>query len=279
MTLDSDKFLSELIDDIRNNRMVLPTMPEVAIKVRESIEQDEINSQQIATLVGADAAMSARLIQVANSPLVRGSNKVSDLPMAITRLGHKLVRDLVLSLAVEQLYHAKSATLKRFLRKVWQHSTQVAAICYVFSDRFTSLRPEQAMLAGLIHKIGVLPIIKQFEKNLDLLKQDGLLEQTVQEHHTIIGRAILEVWNFPDVLISAVAEHENLDRNSGAEVDYTDVVQIANLHAHIGTDHPLAHVNWHDIPAFTRLGLTPEESIKALEQAREDVTAIQAIFD
>lgn len=277
--LNKDKFLASLVDDIHNNRLVLPTMPEVAIKVRETVEDTDVTSKEIATLIGADAAMSTRLVQVANSPLVRGRTQVSDLPMAITRLGHTLVRDLVLSLAMEQLYHAKSATLKRLLRKLWQHSTEVAAICFVFSGRFTSLRPEQAMLAGLIHKIGVLPIIKQFEKDLELLKHAGLLEQTIQEHHTIIGRAILEAWNFPAALINAVAEHEDLDRDSGADIDYTDIVLIANLHAYIGTDHPLARVNWHDIPAFTKLGLSPEASIEALEQAREDVTAIQSMFD
>ncbi|MDH5190392.1 MAG: HDOD domain-containing protein [Gammaproteobacteria bacterium] len=275
--METAQFLEGLVEDIQHNRVVLPTLPEVANKVRETVEDHNADASEITRIISADAALAARMLQVANSPLMRGRSEITDLKMAVTRLGNKLVRNLVTSLVMEQLYHSKSAILKKYMRKVWLHSTQVAAISYVFADRYTKLEPDQAMLAGLVHDIGALPIIKRFEQNMQLLKQDGFLEKTVFDHHITIGRAIMELWNFPEDLITVVVEHESLERYHSDDVDYADVVMIANLHSYMGSDHPYTKLNWTSIPAFKKLGLTPKESIEALEKARDDVAELQKL--
>lgn len=275
--MDTKKFIESLVDDIRHNRVILPTLPEVAQKVQQTVDDKNATASDITKIISTDAALAARMLQVVNSPLMRGRSEISDLKMAVTRLGNKLVRNLVTSLVIDQLYHAKSAILKKQMRKVWLHSTQVAAISYVLADRFTKLEPDQAMLAGLVHDIGVLPIIKRFEQNLQLLKEDGLLEKTCFDHHIVIGRAIMELWNFPEEFITAVVEHESLERYHSDDVDLADVVMIANLHSYMGTDHPYTKLNWSNIPAFRKLGLTPKESIEALERARDDVAEIQKL--
>jgi len=275
--METTQFLDGLIDDIQHNRIVLPTLPEVANKVKQVVEDQDTNAEKITRIISTDAALAGRMLQVANSPLMRGRSEISDLKMAVTRLGNKLVRNLVTSLVMEQLYHSKSAILKKYMRKLWLHSTQVAAISYVFADRYTKLEPDQAMLAGLVHDIGALPIIKRFEQNLPLLKQRGFLEKTIFDNHVTIGKAIMEHWHFPEELITVVVEHKSLERHHSDEVDYADVVMIANLHSYMGTDHPYTKLNWTTIPAFKKLGLTPKESIEALEQARDDVAELQKL--
>lgn len=275
--METTQFLDGLVEDIQHNRIVLPTLPEVANKVIEVVEDQNTNAEVLTRIISTDAALAGRMLQVVNSPLMRGHSEISDLKIAVTRLGNRLVRNLVTSLVMEQLYHAKSAILKKHMRKIWLHSTQVAAISYVFADRYTKLEPDQAMLAGLVHNIGALPIIKRFEQNLQLLKQNGFLEKTISDNHTIIGRAIMELWHFPEELITVVIEHESLERYHSDDIDYADVVMIANLHSYMGTDHPYTKINWTEIPAFKKLGLTPEESIEALEKARDDVTELQKL--
>ena len=66
----------ELVEAIRNNRIVLPTLPEVALKVRDAAEDPRTDSAGIARVLGNDAALSARLIRVANSPLLRAASPV-----------------------------------------------------------------------------------------------------------------------------------------------------------------------------------------------------------
>ena len=99
MTTKAEQFFSELKKAVETDRLVLPTLPEVALKIRSAVENENASTQKIADTLTQDASLSARLIQVANSPLYRSRNPIDDLQMAVTRLGIRMVRDLVISLA------------------------------------------------------------------------------------------------------------------------------------------------------------------------------------
>ena len=134
------------------------------------------------------------------------------------------------------------------------------------------------MLGGLIHDIGAIPIYCEADNMPELMEDEERLARIVHKLHTLIGTSILDEWNFPQELIEVVAEHENLQRESGECVDYVDVVTVANLHSYIGTDHPLAQLDWSEIPAFKKIGLTPEESIAAMEEAQEEISIMQKML-
>jgi putative nucleotidyltransferase with HDIG domain len=231
----------------------------------------------IAKAVSSDASIAARLLQVANSPLYRGTNAISNLQSAIARLGPPLVRNLVTSLILKQLFQTKSAALKHRMQTLWEHSTHVAAISHILAGKFTRLKPDEAMLAGLIHDIGVLPILVKAEGFPELTQDMNQLESIIEKLHASIGRLILEAWKFPPELVSVAAEHEDLKRVSN-ETDYTDVVTVANLHSYLGSKHPLAQVKFTDVPAFTKLGLTPETSIATLEAAAAEMKEVRSLL-
>ncbi|NOX43223.1 MAG: hypothetical protein GXP19_05755 [Gammaproteobacteria bacterium] len=60
--------------------------------------------------------------------------------------------------------------------------------------------------------------------------------------------------------------------------DYTDVILVANLHSYLGTQHPLAKVNWAEIPALRKLGMNPEDSIETMQAAKTDILEIQKLL-
>jgi putative nucleotidyltransferase with HDIG domain len=273
----SDRFVSVILKDIKHNCLKLPSLPEVAMRVRRAVEDENSTAARIAREVGVDAALSARLLRVANSPLYRGDRPIENLQVAIARLGGKVVRSLVSSLVVQQLYQTPSPAVRQRMKDLWAHSVEVAAMSHLLASRFTSLDPEQAMLAGLLHDIGGLPILSRAEDFPEILAEPRLLEETMEKLHTVIGKLILEKWNFPSDLVAAVAEHEDLSRYS-ATVDYVDIVQVANLLSYVGKSHRLAHVNWGDVPAFAKLGLTPDQSLSALEEARAGLAEMRSLL-
>jgi len=275
---DVDQLLLELY--VKRNRLTLPTLPEVAERVRQSLNKPNTTAAQLAKLLNADPALSAKLLQVANSPLYRGRDAIESIQSAVARLGNNIVKELVSSFAVQQLFNKKRGNdgARTLLKRAWAHSVRVAAISEVLAKRFTSLNPEHAMLAGLMHDIGTLPIIARAGRTPELLQDTPTLLQIATTLHTELGKVILESWNFPATLVQVAAEHEDLARDSGDRVDYVDVVMVANLHSHLGTDHNLAHMDWTGIPAFRKLGLGPEESIAALNKARDDVLEIQKLL-
>jgi HD-like signal output (HDOD) protein len=152
-----DDIRNELLEAIKGDVLVLPTMPEVALRLREVAEDENSNVQSIAKVIGNDAALTARIIRIANSPLVRGVQTVEDLQMAVSRMGMEYTANLAIGIAMEQLFQATSDAVDERMRKTWAHSTDVASMSHVLCQHFTKLKPDQATLAGLIHEIGKLP--------------------------------------------------------------------------------------------------------------------------
>jgi len=274
------QFLASFLEDINRNRVVLPSLPEVAVQVRKLVNDPNANTRQIARLIGTDAALTARLMKMVNSPLYRGQEKIENIQNAVTRLGSAQVRNLVTALVMEQLYQAKGTQhTKQRLKALWTHSAKVATLSYVIARRFTKLQPDQALLGGLIHDIGVLPILRRAEAYPQLVNDPEALEEVIKHLHTIIGPVIMDAWNFSPELVTVASQHEDAWRSGGADVTYVDVVIVANLHSYLGTKHHLTQTDWSKIPAFAKLGLTPEESVSTLEAAREELQELRSLFN
>ena len=270
-----EQFINELLDDLENDRLVLPTLPEVAIKVRDTLEDESMGLADVAKIVTTDTALSARLIQIANSPLLRASREIESVDAAITRMGANMVRNLVTSIVMEQMFQATSDATDKRLRDVWEHSTEVAAISSALASQFTKLPPDQALLAGLVHDIGALPILSRAEDVPELLENEALLDNIIAKTHAKIGEAILRKWNFPQELIAVASEHENLARDS-AQTDLVDVVIVANLQSYIGTDHPIAQTDFNKVPAFAKLGLQPDVSVVDMDETNKQIEAVKS---
>ena len=262
----------ELVEAIRNNRIVLPTLPEVALKVRDAAEDPRTDSAGIARVLGNDAALSARLIRVANSPLLRAASPILDLRMAVSRLGIQYTCNLAIGLAMEQMFQATSEQVDRRMRQVWAKSTEVAGISAVLSRSYTKLKSDQATLAGLVHKIGALPILRFAEEHRTLLKNPDMLDLLIHELHGEIGTLILQTWSFPEELRCIPQEYLKFNRQPAA-VDYADVVMVANLQSCIGSDDPLTQLDWSQISAFERVGVDPNVNSMDAEDLSEAMQA------
>ncbi len=270
------EFLNTLLTDLENDKLVLPTLPEVALKVRDTLEDDAVSMNKVSEVISSDAALSARLIQVSNSPLLRAAQPIDTLLGAISRMGFTMVKNLVTSMVMEQMFQATSDTTDSRLRATWEHSTQVAAISHALCAEMTKLPADQAMLAGLVHDIGVLPILSRAEDVPEILEDEAKLDSIIRKAHGTIGAAILKKWHFSEQLITVAAEHENLARDHDGPADYTDIITVANLQSHFGTEHYLTKEDWTKIPAFAKLGLESEMSIVDLEHAEEKMDAVKA---
>ncbi len=256
-----EEILDSLLTDLENGKLTLPTLPEVALRVRDTLENQDAGMGQVAKVITTDVALSARLIQVANSPLLRASRTIDSVEAAITRMGATMTRNLVTSIAMQQMFQATTDVTDTLLRNIWEHSIQVAAVSHALCKQFTKLKPDEALLAGLVHDIGALPIISRAEDSPELLADLTLLSHIIDKAHPMIGEAILKKWNFSPDLIAVAAEHENLERSHAGNADYTDLVIVANLESHAGSKHPHAKVDYKTVPAFSKLGLDPDVNI------------------
>ncbi|MCW3150007.1 HDOD domain-containing protein [Stutzerimonas stutzeri] len=256
MSTLAEKVQRELTLAIENDELILPTLPEVALRVREAAEDPDISIQALSKVLGNDAALTARIIKVVNSPLLRTNREITDLQMAISRLGINYTCNLATGLAMEQMFQATTDVVDRKMREVWTKSTEVAAISHVLCRHYTRLMPDQATLAGLVHQIGILPILTYAEEHGELMADSISLNHVIDKIHPLIGEKILRTWDFRDPIVAVAAHYTDFTRNSPA-VDYVDIVQVATLQSHLGTNHPYTQLDWSQIPAFAKLGLDP----------------------
>jgi len=272
----------DFVRDVGANRILFPSMPEIALRVRKLLAEPDVTSGRIAQIINSDPVLGSRLIRATNGPMSRGRQNIYDLKGAVTRLGLSGVRSIVMSYAVEQVYAnnlVQHPMRKRLLREIWSHSTHVAALSHVIAQGHTRLEPEKAMFAGLIHDIGKLPLVEYLECVPELFDQPKNLHKVLSILHGRAGELILKRWQFAEETIKVVKEHDDYMRPAAWQADYVDVVLVANLLSHIGSDHPCTQVDWTRIPAFANLGLTPEASIEAMKAAHDEIQEIKQLFD
>jgi len=224
----ADTVQRDLLAAIERDDLVLPTMPEVALKIREAAEDDNVSVNRLSQVIGQDAALSARLLKVVNSPLLRASFEVTDVRTAINRLGVNYSSNLAIGLVIEQIFHARAPAVQSRMREAWRTSLEVAGMCTELARRFTSLKPDRAALAGLVHQIGVLPILTYAQERNELLSDPVCLSHVIEHIHPRIGDRILRKWDFPAMLAKVPGQFLDLNRDN-PETDYGDLVMIATL--------------------------------------------------
>jgi HD-like signal output (HDOD) protein len=114
--------------EIDANRLILPTLPDIALKVRDIVSKGDASASELANMIVTDAALSARLIQVANSPLYRGTKEVKNIQMAVSRLGNNTIKTLITSLVMQQMFTPSSKLLESEFKKNWEASVNVSSI-------------------------------------------------------------------------------------------------------------------------------------------------------
>ena len=276
--LNAEQIVEELRMAIKSDALVMPTLPEVAYKVRDTAADPGASVNDLVKVIEQDVSISARLIRVANSPMYRGAKPNEDLKSAINRLGLKLTSSLVTSLAMEQMFKAKTKAIEARMHGVWQRATQVAGIAHVLCKHYSKLKPDQATLGGLVHEIGALPILTFSETKPELVNNTQFLDQLITKVSPKLGLMILRQWDFPAELQKVPGWMGALTTDVGGPIDYLDVLIAAKIQSLEDTDHVLATMPWAQVPAFEKLGINTDDHDEDFEDLTEEMNAAQAMF-
>ncbi|MGO1462011.1 MAG: HDOD domain-containing protein [Marinobacter sp.] len=274
--------LMEFYAELRSNQLKLPSVPDVAWEVRRMADKDDSTADQVASAISADPAMAAKLVRACNSPLYRGFSDVRNVRESVIRLGMRTTRQLVTVFSLREVFKSRHPSLQKEMEKLWRHSREVAALCWVLADHATRLNPEEALLAGLLHDIGVVPVLVQAEHHVNLFADDTNLQNAIRELRADVGIAVLENWTFPPAFVDAVRHAENWSFESReVEPQLVDVVIVAQLHAMIGSNQNQGLPPFDQVPAYRRLGnleLNASRSLEVLTKARARVDEVQGLL-
>lgn len=272
---------TRVYSQILADRTNLPSMPDVALRIRAAMREPNYSAKTVARAIAADAGSSAYLVRVANSALYGGVTPITEIEGAVARLGMPSTRNLVTAYALRAMFQTRSLKLQKLMRDTWRQSARIAALSSVIATRCPGFSPDRAMLAGLLQDIGVLPLLGVLESRSQPLPEPAQIKSTLEAFAPKIGAVLLEHWSFESDFIEVARSRGDWWRNPAPEPDLADLVLVARLHHCVGAEHASELPLMNETPAFLKLPLgemNPDASLAFLREAESDIQEVLAML-
>jgi len=223
------KILEDIARDLSGDEITFPTFLDITFQVRTALKDPNLSVEQLAKLVGAEPLMSTKIIRMANSVALNPSGReVADVKSAIVRVGMEAVRTVSFAVAMEQLLKSKQMqAFEGISKKLWEHTSHVAALCRVLARRLAKINGDEAMFAGLVHDLGVFYLMSRAANFPEIVNDRAELHALLVGWHDNIGHALLSALGSPESILIAVQEHET-DREVKEVKTLSDVLYVAN---------------------------------------------------
>lgn len=278
--LKNNSFFNCFYQHFIRGELKTPCFPDVALKVRKAIQQD-CEIADIVKIVNMDPIIAAKLIRVVNSPFYRQRNPISNCLDAVNRLGLKTTRNLVIAFSLKNLIKSEQPLIKKLIERCWLQSIKISSISNTLALLTKKTDPDAALLAGLLHNIGVLPILT-FAGSLPAgAYQPADIDLCINEIQGQLGSIILGKWEFPDNLKQIPLQTTNWFTSTAGDLNLNDIVLLAKYHSFLvssgNTELPLINT----LPAFQKLEnqpLTPEMSLQILYDAKQQIAETMSFF-
>lgn len=191
------------------------SLPDVAIRLNELIDQPDTTTKDLEQVVHLDAGLTTTVLKLANSAWYGLPNKVDTVGRAITLIGHRELRDLVLSASFITTFKGISEEFVNML-DFWDNSVTCGVLSRNLAQRCRLRNAEQLFLGGLLHKVGRLAFYAtrpvQYRQVL-MARERGEAAVIAEEKRVFgftyaeLGAALLKTWRLPLIYQTLVQYH------------------------------------------------------------------------
>ena len=275
---EDNSIVNHLYRHLMNNSIRLPSLPSVAARIQEIYRGKATDIDAMVHVLISYPDVARKLNNVARIARDDRLGAAGKLRYTIKRLGLRPVYCLIMTYAVGKLVKRMPEAHLERVSSFWQHSLNVAAISRILARNTRLFPPDLAMLAGLVHGIGVLAIDDRLLEHKPLMLDHLEVDHAIQVMRPEISSLLLRKWNFADVLIEVAEECGDWSRDHDGPADLCDLVLVANYYGmlHADVNHVLPKTS--AIPAIARLGVSPEDSIDAIREAEVVKRNIKKLF-
>jgi len=270
-------FVKRLATDLSAGNIELPSFPDVVLRVRNALENEDSSTHDLVRIIGAEPVLAARLLTIANSAVLKPTgDPITDLNTAVSRLGRSMTRSAAMSFALAQLRSAQKLDLVRErLASLWERSAHVAALSFVLTRRYTKLNPDEALFIGLMHGIGEMYIVVQSDEYPALLANESDIAEVIEKWGPRIGSSIIESWGFADYVSGAVSQYQDTSRESDGDVDFTDILILAYLLHRFVTASEDTELQLEHVSAWQRMKIEMTDLISVLQASDEQIRSLR----
>lgn len=272
---DKFRFVSLLALELDNRDIALPSLPDVVLKIRKMLENDNCDFEQVSKAISIDPVLVSRLFVFANSAYYNRANvKIETLEGAIGRLGFEVVRNTAMSLAMKQLYSSnKHDKAVRHLRKVWARGMKLSSMAYAVAARAPQLNNETAYLCGLMHEVGKLYILTKAEEFPEFLGDEASLNEVMEQWNAQITKSIVESWGFPEEVAESTDPASYTSDDPDSPPNYADIMAVTRVLAD-GNGGDLSST-FESHPSCMRLGMNDDVAARVMDAYRSKLKTMQ----
>lgn len=259
----------------------LPPLPAMASRALQLLSDPEASAETVEQAIAQDQALVAKIIRVSNSALYGGCQKVESLRQALTRLGAKTTKSLILAASTRGYFFKEHKGMKVWGPMLWLHSVECGLASRRIAAACSHVDPEQAFIGGIMHDIGKLAILMVDEKKyqeinrITVSEKRGDLSAEIQiagTSHTDIGRMLMEKWSMPEAVRACAQFHHHPDR-AGEHTRLATIVTYADHISHVWGRHPQSGLAPDD-PLLAELmqtiGISSDQNEEILTRIRSD---------
>ena len=180
----------------------LPTIPVVATRVMQLMQEENATADDLARVVASDPAVAARVLKISNSSFYGCQRQIQTLPHAVMMLGVVTLKSVVVAASAKQVYHPFGLTEKL----LWEHSFGAGLAARIIASETRVVNPDEAFLGGLFHDLGkqIMNFIdkERFQEAIQRCYNEGASFEDAEQQlfpytHEEAGALVIRKWNFP----------------------------------------------------------------------------------
>ena len=277
-----EDYLAEASDD-------LPTVPDVADRVIEVLDDPDTSADDVRAVIERDAALAARILKVSNSAMYGIPSEISSISQAISLIGGRAVRNLVMAVAMREVYREFGPLEQR----LWDHGSAAAPIAAAIARAHEiAVDPDEAFSAALLHDIGKTALANSHRAEFEALVKEvdasgGDACQAEREafgfDHAQVGARVAEGWKLPPALVEAIRRHHDEDAFATLPDAQGRMAALVSLTSHlltklgVGRPAPQPELDPTALPAWSFLGLPADAVDDLMTLCEEQVEAAQSL--
>jgi putative nucleotidyltransferase with HDIG domain len=262
----------------------------VAAAVIALVEDANASADDLRVVIERDPALAARILKVANSSLFGFSRRIDTLRHAISLLGFRSVRNLVLGASMKEVF-------KRFglpERLLWEHATRAGAVAASLTDHpAIDIDREEAFVVGLLHDLGKIALLNaapdEYAQVVARVYSDGVSFVEAERDvfgfdHAQLGALVAEKWKLPPRLESAIRLHHTPEALAGLPLEDRRLTALASVtttlctRLGVGRRAPVECLDPRALPAWAALGLGEDDFDAVLAIATSVVKESEGLF-
>ena len=220
----------------------IPTLPTVALRVMEITANPKSSANDLMDIISPDVSLTTKILKIANSPFYGLTREISSLQHAVTVLGFKEIRNLVISTVAFDSFKNLGKNNKFDINKFWRHSFYCALAAKTIAVDM-KIESSELFVAGLVHDIGKLAMYITFPGEFMMqaeIMNPLKIKYTAFEAekdvfgmtHDEVGMKLLKKWMFPESLLTAVGYHHH-PQEADKKSNFPMIVHVADILTHV----------------------------------------------